>query len=188
MNWRKLNRSLHRDLGYLFFGMCLVYGVSGIALNHGVSRHWDPGLIHRTARYQYPGTLQKASFGKEELQRILKLCGEEKSFKQFYFPDEEHAMLYLKGGHIEVNLADGSIHLTRIRNRPVFRELNYLHYNKPRKLWTWFSDLFALSLILLAITGIFITKGKKGLKGRGAVLVLIGIAIPLLFLSFYLWF
>ncbi len=32
--WRKWFRVVHRDFGYLFFGLTLVYSVSGIALNH----------------------------------------------------------------------------------------------------------------------------------------------------------
>ncbi len=77
--------------------------------------------------------------------------------------------------------------ITKIRNRPVFSELNYLHYNKPKKLWTWFSDLYAFGLILMAISGLFLVKGKKGITGRGGVLTIIGILIPLRFLIIYLW-
>ena len=32
--WRKWFRVVHRDFGYLFFGLTLVYSISGIALNH----------------------------------------------------------------------------------------------------------------------------------------------------------
>ncbi len=37
MNWRKWNRWIHRELGFLFFGMTIIYGISGIALNHSCS-------------------------------------------------------------------------------------------------------------------------------------------------------
>jgi hypothetical protein len=96
-------------------------------------------------------------------------------------------MVYLKGGHILVNLGSGHIELTKIRNRPVFNELNYLHYNKPKKLWTWFSDLYAFSLILIAVSGLFLIKGRKGISGRGGILTLIGIVVPLALLIIYLW-
>jgi hypothetical protein len=68
----------------------------------------------------------------------------------------------------------------------VFFESNYLHYNTPRGLWTWFADIFAGALILLAISGLFILKGKKGITGRGAWLTGIGILIPAIFLILYL--
>jgi hypothetical protein len=73
-----------------------------------------------------------------------------------------------------------------IKRRPFFREMNFLHYNKPKKLWTWFSDGFALALILLAISGLFMIRGKKGITGRGAWLTALGIIIPVIFLLLYL--
>jgi hypothetical protein len=97
-------------------------------------------------------------------------------------------MIYLRGGHINVNLPSGEVRVTKVRTRPLFTEVNYLHYNKPKKLWTWFSDLFAFSLILLAVSGLLMVRGKKGIKGSGGVLLAIGILIPLLFLTIYLWF
>jgi hypothetical protein len=187
MNWRKLNRWIHRELGFLFFGMTIIYGISGIALNHHVARHWDPGLITKASTIQYPGTLNKADVDRLTIEKILELTGEKENYKQYYFPNQDNLMIYLKGGHIMVNLPTGNMHLTKIRNRPVFSELNYLHYNKPKKLWTWFSDLYALGLILIAISGLFLIKGRKGITGRGGILTIAGILIPLALLFIYLW-
>ena len=33
IQWRRLNRALHRDIGYLAAGMTLIYALSGILLN-----------------------------------------------------------------------------------------------------------------------------------------------------------
>ena len=121
------------------------------------------------------------------IELILEITAEKENYKQYYFPDKDHLMIYLKGGHIIVNMPSGSIQVTKIRNRPVFRELNYLHYNKPKKLWTWFSDLYAFGLILIAISGLFLIKGRTGISGRGGILTVIGILIPLVLLVIYLW-
>jgi hypothetical protein len=187
MNWRKWNRWLHRELGYLFFGMSIIYGISGIALNHGVARHWNPGIISRSESYTYPGSLTRSEVDREVVEEILDLTGERKNYKQYYFPDDQHLMIYLKGGHISVALASGEMRVTKVRNRPFFNEVNYLHYNKPKKLWTWFSDLFALGLVLMAISGLLLVRGKKGITGHGGIVVLVGILIPLVFLIIYLW-
>jgi len=188
MNWRKVNRWIHRELGFLFFGMSIIYGISGIALNHGVARHWNPGIVSRSESFSYNSALTKAKVSREVIEDILEITGEKKNYKQYYFPSSEYLMIYLKGGHINVHLPSGEISLTRVRNRPVFMEMNYLHYNKPKKLWTWFSDLFAFGLILIAISGLFLVKGKKGITGRGGILTLIGVLLPLVFLAIYLWF
>jgi hypothetical protein len=42
LTWRKWFRIIHRDFGYLFFGVTLVYAVSGIAINH--LDDWNPEL------------------------------------------------------------------------------------------------------------------------------------------------
>ena len=188
MNWRKWNRWIHRELGFLFFGMSIIYGVSGIALNHGVARHWNPGIISRSESFIYPSTLTKDEVDREIIEEILEITGEKKNYKQYYFPTDNYLMIYLRGGHEMLELSSGIITVTKVRNRPVFNEVNYLHYNKPKKLWTWFSDLFAFGLILIAISGLFLIKGKKGISGRGGILTIIGILIPLAFLALYLWF
>lgn len=187
MGWRKWNRWIHREFGFLFFGMTIIYGISGIALNHHVARHWDPGIITNTATFQFPGELRKSNVDRSTIEMILEMTGEEENYKQYYFPDEDHLMIYLQGGHILVMLQTGSFQVTKVRNRPFFSELNYLHYNKPKKLWTWFSDLYAFGLILIAISGLFLIRGRKGITGRGGILTLIGILIPLGLLIIYLW-
>ena len=41
MKWlRRWSRILHRDIGYFFIGASLIYGISGIALNH--LNDWNP--------------------------------------------------------------------------------------------------------------------------------------------------
>ncbi len=40
MAWRRVLVGLHRDIGFLILGLTLVYGVSGIAVNH--RHHWNP--------------------------------------------------------------------------------------------------------------------------------------------------
>ncbi len=187
MGWRKWNRWLHREIGFLFFGMAIIYGISGIALNHGVARHWNPGIVSLSETYLYPGPLQKSQVDREIIEELLELTGEARNYKQYYFPNENYLMIYLKGGHIDVELSTGNVRLTRVSNRPVFSEANYLHYNKPKKLWTWFSDLFAFSMILLAVSGLVMVKGKRGIRGRNGFLLAAGILIPLLFLIIHLW-
>jgi len=148
MNWRKLNRWLHRELGFVFFGMTIIYGISGIALNHSAARHWNPSIVSRSDSIKINSPLTRSIVDKEVVAEILEITGERSNYKQYYFPSDEYLMIYLKGGHINVHLPTGSLTVTKVRNRPVFNEMNYLHYNKPKKLWTWFSDLYAFGLIL----------------------------------------
>lgn len=187
MNWRKWNRWLHRELGYLFFGMAIIYGASGIALNHHIARHWTPSHIEKSENVPGVKPILRQDVTRSYVEEILEKTGERENYKQYFFPDQNTLLIYLNKGHITVNLASGEANIVKIRNRRVFREVNFLHYNKPKKLWTYFADLFAFSMILLAISGIIMVKGKKGIVGRNAILLAIGIMVPLLFLILYLW-
>ena len=75
--------------------------------------------------------------------------------------------------------------MERKMTRYVIKEMNMLHYNSLKRFYTWFSDLYAAGLILLAITGLFVLRGRNGILGRGAWLTAIGISIPALFLFLY---
>jgi hypothetical protein len=187
MKLRKLNRWIHRELGYLFFGMAIIYGVSGIALNHHIARHWTPSHIEKSEQLVGVLPMEKENITREYIEGILHIAGEKENYKQYYFPADNMLLIYLNKGHITVDLETGESQIVKIRNRKVFREMNFLHYNKPKKLWTYFADLFAFSLIVLAITGLFMVRGKKGIKGQGAFLLATGILVPLIFLIIHLW-
>ena len=64
--------------------------------------------------------------------------------------------------------------------RLFLRAFNYLHLNEGRRAWTWIADGFAVLLFFLALSGPFLVKGRRGLRGRGGVFLLLGILIPLL--------
>ena len=179
MNWYKWNRVLHRDLGYFFVGMIIIYAISGIALNHKGDFNPSYSIEHREIIYKEL-SIQTAT--RENIEKCLASIDSEIKYKSHYFPQTGIIKIFLKGGGTV--MLDTRTHqglLERHIKRPILFEFNFLHYN-PGKLWTWFSDLFCLALIFLAISGLFILKGKRGIKGRGAWLTAAGIIAPLLFL------
>jgi hypothetical protein len=181
--WRKWNRAIHRDLGYFFAAMSVIYGLSGIALNH--IDDWNPsyGLFYR--EFKVDQNIQEAGFSVKDAKSLLSEYDLEDDYRKHYFRPGTLKIL-IRGGSMEVELASGKAYVEKLRRRPVFFQANYLHYNRPRELWTWFSDFYAGGLVMLALTGLFILRGKNGIKGRGAWLTAIGLLIPLIFLYFYL--
>ncbi len=185
MKWRKWNNILHRDLGYIFFGMTVIYSLSGIALNHRADFNPNYSLTHTEVqwdqRYSEGELVPKAAV--LELLEQTDLAGE---YKMHYQPLPDAMRVFLKsGGTLDVNLATGHGLIEKLEKRPLLFEVNFLHYN-PQRLWTWFSDLFCVALILICITGLFVLRGKKGITGRGAWLTGVGLVVPLVFLMMYL--
>jgi hypothetical protein len=116
---------------------------------------------------------------------FLDAYGEKENYKKHYHPDPGRLKIFLKGGSVDVDLIGGQGVIEKLKRRPLLYEVNLLHYN-PRRLWTWFSDIYCVSLMLIAVTGLIIIRGKNGISGRGAWLAGLGIAIPLILLLSYL--
>lgn len=181
---RKWSRILHRDIGYFFIGTTLIYGISGIALNH--MSDWNPNYSIEIKNFETDFNLSNSKDVKERILLLLDNVDHRKNYKKHYYPSNNRLKIFLKGGSsIVVNIINGYGTAEKIKKRPLFFEVNYLHYN-PNKIWTWFSDIFAAALILFAITSFFMVKGKKGITGRGGIYTVLGILIPLLFLLFYM--
>lgn len=180
--WRKWNRAIHRDFGYLFFGMTIIYALSGIAINH--RSDWNPNYIVIEKEINEKAFDHKPE--REEVIALLDKYGVGDDYRKHYFPHADRLKVFLHGGTAIVDLETGNGYVELTKKRFMFRDMNYLHYN-PSVYWTWFSDLFAGALVVLAISGIFIPRGSDGITARGAWLTLLGILIPLLFVIYYLY-
>jgi hypothetical protein len=181
---RKWSRILHRDIGYFFIGTTIIYGLSGIALNH--MSDWNPNYSVEISEFTTAINLEKTASVKNNILVLLDEIDHRNNYKQHYYPNTDNIKIFLKGGSsIIVNLKSGNGRAEYLKRRPFIYESNYLHYN-PNRIWTWFSDIFAGALILFAITSFFMVKGKKGMIGMGGVYTILGILLPILFLIFYM--
>lgn len=180
---RKWSRILHRDIGFFFIGTTLIYAISGIALNH--MSDWNPNYSVENKSFSTSINLEKTASLKNNILELLDEIDHRDNYKKHYFPSKNNLKIFLKGGSsIIVNIKSGNGNAEFLKRRPLFYEVNYLHYN-PNKFWTWFSDIFAGALILFAITSLFMNKGKNGLNGWGGIYTILGFLIPILFLIIY---
>lgn len=183
MNLYKLNRATHRDFGYFFAAMTIIYALSGIALNH--RKDWNPSYSIERTEHQVLIPADLRTNEKNAIDEILKQIGQEKNYRKYYFPSSDELKVFMNGGgSVVVNLTSGKLLFENLKKRPLFYEVNFLHYN-PGKLWVWFSDAFCIALMTMAISGLFILKGRYGITRRGAWLTCAGIIIPVVFLIMY---
>ncbi len=184
MKIRKWIRILHRDFGYIAFGLTVVYAISGIAVNH--VDEWNPNYVIEKTKTNIDvrdltGTLPDSIL----INSILKKLNETRKLKGYFKPDRNTIQIYLEGNTLKANLLTGEVENEIVGSRTFFREVNFLHLNHPKKLWTYIADLYAIILVFLAVTGLFMVEGKKGITGRGKWLTAIGVLLPILFLLFY---
>lgn len=177
---RKWSRILHRDIGFFFIGTTLIYGLSGIALNH--LNDWNPNYSVELEEFQTEISLEKNTEINTNIDLLLEEIGTKIAYKKHYYPESDLIKIFLSGGSsILVDLETGNGRAEFLRKRTMFYEANYLHYN-PNDWWMWFSDIYAGALILFAITSLFMVRGKRGMKGTGGIYTALGILIPLIFL------
>jgi hypothetical protein len=180
---RKLCRVLHRDLGYLFFGATIAYGVSGLALNH--LKDWNPNysITRQESTVTVPAPDQP--FKRAEAQELLARLGVRNKYLNHYSPAPGETRIFFEGGNATLERASGKVVVENIRRRPLLHTFNKLHYN-PGRWWTWYADVFSAALLIVAVTGLFLLRGRQGIARRGGVLVLIGIVIPTVLVLLYL--
>ena len=180
----KLNRSLHRDIGYLTVGFTIIFAISGVAVNH--IQDWNPNYNISKHEYTIPPIDSKNQ--DEIVQHILKHVSISEPITGRFRANADELKIFFNGGTLTYRSSTGTVIEERLGERALLFDMNYLHLNHAKKIWTWVSDIFAVFLIFLSISGLFILKGKQGIKGRGALLTLIGVVIPIAFLLFYRYF
>jgi uncharacterized protein len=170
-------RSLHRDLGYFYIGLIISFALSGILMNHRDMFHAE--------KYDVQNTEIQVQLPTED-----KLTEEfAKDFLKQNNIDDTYRKSKVKGGSfrisckntdIEIDLATGKGEIESYKKTPIISQMMKLHKNTSNW-WIYYSDIFGLSLILIAITGtIMIPAGKFSFKNRGWKLALAGIVFPLI--------
>lgn len=183
IRWHRLNVVLHRDVGYLAFALTIVYGVSGLAVNHRAD--WNPSIRQTHTKMTIaPVTVTEREAIVADAQTKLGLTAAPRAT---FRPDPATLRIFYENLTYSVDLPTGKVVIERTTPRPVLKQFNDLHLNAPKGVWTWIADLYAVSLILLAVTGLFVLKGRQGLSGRGKWLTAIGVLIPALFWAYYAW-
>ena len=183
MKLRRLIIATHRDVGYFFAGLTVIYAVSGVAVNH--IEDWNPSYVIRRETVDV-GELPDGRASEIGAQ-VLARMGIPEEPRSVVRMGPQQLKIFLDQRTLTVSLPEGGVVDEHARRRYAFFEANYLHLNHGKGFWTWFADAYAVGLLVLACTGIFIVTGTKGLGGRGRWLLLAGLAIPLAYLVIQVW-
>jgi len=184
MKWRKWNNIVHRDLGYLCAGLTVIYVISGVAVNHIAD--WNPSFDVDRREVRVAGITPGELTTPDGVRAVLARAGLGTEYRTTFPTDSVTVRIFVEDGVVDVNHGAGTATVEIVRPRPIFRQANFLHLNHAKRLWTWLADLYAVALGLLAVTGLFVLKGKKGITGRGAWLTGAGVVLPIVFLWLYL--
>lgn len=179
---KKINaRELHRDLGYFFLGLIITFAFSGILMNHRNDWHPDKYTLEAKAiEISLPEESQINDAYAENLAKELKIDDKVKR----HMVRKGKFKIQFENTEVEIDVKTGKGEIIQFIKTPFISQSMLLHKNTSNW-WIYFSDIFGISLIIIAVTGTLMVKhGKHTFKRRGWKLALAGLLFPILFLIF----
>jgi len=172
------HRNIHRTLGYFYVGLIISFSISGIFLNH--RRVWHPGKYVSERIGIAVNPVHEDSVNDAFITRLTIDLGIKDKLRRFRVENGELKVSYEKHD-VEIILETGKGTIETYKKTPVLAQLTQLHQD-TNNWWIYYSDIFGLSMAIIAFTGMFIAKGKYSFKKTGWRLALAGIIFPLIFL------
>jgi uncharacterized protein len=176
--WRVWFRVIHRDIGYFSVGLTLVYALSGLAVNHIAD--WEPNFrqVTREADLVLPSAADEQTIARLAL-AALDLDDPVREV----FRENDAVELVLDQGSVRVDTRTGHAVASVQEARFFLRAANWLHLNRGKKAWTVVADTYAVFLLLLSFTGLWMFSGRKGILGRAGVIAAAGALVPILYVA-----
>lgn len=184
--WQFYNILVHRYLGYFFLGITVVYAVSGLAVNH--IDDWNPNYTSIKQHVTMPAPADPQNLTPAEGKQLFAQLGIQHEFKPgnvFYPEPESIEILISEKEKIRINSSTWKAEYEKTQRRPFLHLFNFLHLNEPKKGWTIYADVYAVALLGIALTGLFMKKGKKGVWGEAGIWTLAGMVVPVALILLY---
>ncbi|MCJ8326917.1 MAG: hypothetical protein MJK08_07425 [Campylobacterales bacterium] len=191
-SFSNIMRSLHRDLGYFVIGLTLIYTITGIVLSgralgwleqtYVIEKNLSKNISKKEFTKQLEISLKVLDIKNDIPISIIKSAS--KNIKYFKFLEEKDNILYFKArsNNINYNTKSGNVIYKYISYPPYLKSVISAHKATNEKLWFYLAILYSIILSFLAISAIFMVKGKFGFKKRGIYFMLAGIFLVLIFL------
>ena len=171
-------RAFHRDIGYTIVGLTLIYAMSGLAVNH--IGQWDPNFDNYDRTHEL-GPL--AGDDAAVAARVAAALGIRETPREVFRAAPNQLDILYERRTLHVDPGTGHVIDEGQSPRPLLRVANWLHLNRGKKAWTYAADTYAVLLIFLAVSGLFMIKGPKGLWHRGLIFLLLGMAVPVAYVT-----
>ncbi len=173
-------RSIHRDFAYFYLGLIIAFSFSGIFLNH--RRDWNP------RRYTYsskeiivPVVNNTDSLINDAYIASFTTNNQIEDNLRRFAVDKNMLSISYEHHDVKIDLSTGKGKIEEYKTTPILGQMTQLHIDTS-KWWIYYSDVFGIAMLTIAITGMFIQKGENSFKNRGWKLALAGLIFPLIFL------
>lgn len=172
-------RNLHRDLGYFYIGLIISFAFSGILMNH--REDWHPEKYTIKTKQLMVKLPPENEINEQFAKKFGKSLGIEDKMRRHTIKKGQFKISF-ENHDVEIDMKTGKGEIIAFQKTPLISQTMKLHKNTSNW-WIYYSDIFGLSLITIAVTGaILIPAGKFTFKRRGWKLAVAGLLFPLLFL------
>jgi hypothetical protein len=171
-------RNTHRDIAYFYLGLIIAFSFSGIFLNH--RQKWHPRRYTSETKEITIPTIQKDSVNDAYIARFTEEQRLEDQVRRFQLTDSTLRISYANHD-AEVDITTGQGKIITYKTTPLLGQMTKLHVDTSQW-WIYYSDIFGVAMLVIAITGMFIERGKNSFQSRGWKLALLGLIFPLIFL------
>lgn len=176
---KKTFRNLHRDLGYFYVGLIISFAASGLLMNH--RDYWHPEKYTTNTKVINVTLPAEDKITEKFAEELGKTLGIEDKLRK-HNVKKGALKISFENHDVEIDVATGKGEVVTFIKTPIISQTMKLH-KSTSNFWIYYSDIFALSLIAIALTGTIMVKGGKfSFKERGWKLALAGIIFPLIFL------
>jgi len=153
-------RTLHRDVGFMVVGFTLIFSISGIIL---IFRETDFLKTERIVEKTLSPNMESSDVGKALHIRDLKVL------------KEEGDVIYFQNGNYDKKT--GNVNYTSKELPSLFNKLNNIHKSSSKNIIHWFTLVYGVALLFLAISSFWMYKPKTKMFRRGIVFVFVGFVI-----------
>ncbi|MBL7859119.1 MAG: PepSY-associated TM helix domain-containing protein [Cyclobacteriaceae bacterium] len=171
-------RNTHRDIAYFYLGLIIAFSFSGIFLNH--RQAWHPSRYTYSEQEITVAPINKADVNDAFVESFSKAQNIDDKVRRFSVNGDNLRISYVNHD-VQVDVNTGKGKLETYKTTPILGQMTKLHVDTS-KWWIYYSDVFGVAMLVIAITGMFIEKGKNSFRSRGWKLALVGIIFPLIFL------
>jgi hypothetical protein len=162
--------------------LTLAYAISGLAVNH--IDDWNPNYRFEVRHFDL-GPLPAGTIPEQAAFVVDRLHLDPRTVRGHFQETATDLRVFLPDGQeARVDVTTGRGRLKTVTTRAVLFEVNSLHLNNLKGVWTYVADVFAVALVFLALTGVTMMKGDRGILGRGKWFVAAGLTIPIGFIIY----
>lgn len=171
-------RNLHASLGFFYVGLIISFALSGLLMNH--REYWHPEKYQvQTRKVILESLPEKENLNQETVEQLVETLGVEDEVRR-YIQKKGTLRIMCRVHEVEIDLKTGEGEVTQFEKTPFISQIMGLHKSSSHW-WVYYSDIFALSLITIAVTGLMLMPPKGRSRRKAMVLALSGILFPIFF-------